>query len=112
MVTFPDDYPNSVRHFLLIGFLAMFLGAGVFFYMGAARKVNSTMHTVIFFVCAVTAWYAWNPAVALHPPLALSVPAGCISSCAAADQLPNAARTTQIGRGSVLSTRPMTTPHA
>lgn len=57
MVTFPDDYPNSVRHFLLIGFLAMFLGAGVFFYMGAARKVNSTMHTVIFFVCAVTAWY-------------------------------------------------------
>lgn len=36
----------------------MFIGAGVFFYMGATRKVNTTMHTVIFFVCAVTAWYA------------------------------------------------------
>ena len=58
VVTFPDDYPNSVRHFLLIGFLAMFIGAGVFFYMGATRKVNTTMHTVIFFVCAITAWYA------------------------------------------------------
>merc|ERR1711865_735040 len=63
VVTFPDDYPNSVRHFLLIGFLAMFIGAGVFFYMGVSRKVNTTMHTVIFFVCAVTAcsYYAnWS----------------------------------------------------
>ena len=58
MVTFPDDYPNSVRHFLLIGFLAMFIGAGVFFYMGVSRKVNTTMHTVVFFVCSVTAWYS------------------------------------------------------
>ena len=24
-VTFPDYYPNSVRHFLLIGFLGMFI---------------------------------------------------------------------------------------
>eukprot|EP00961_Rhodomonas_salina_P220496 2980991-Rhodomonas_salina.1 len=37
-VTFPDDYPNSVRHFLLIGFLGMFIGAIVFFYMGISRK--------------------------------------------------------------------------
>jgi len=63
VVTFPDDYPNSVRHFLLIGFLAMFIGAGVFFYMGVSRKVNTTMHTVVFFVCAITAisYYAnWS----------------------------------------------------
>merc|ERR1712216_927925 len=37
-VTFPDDYPNSVRHFLLIGFLGMFIGAIVFFYMGISPK--------------------------------------------------------------------------
>ena len=24
VITFPDDYPNSVRHFLLIGFLVSF----------------------------------------------------------------------------------------
>ena len=34
VVTFPDDYPNSVRHFLMIGFLGMLIGAGIFFYMG------------------------------------------------------------------------------
>merc|ERR1711990_1353867 len=63
VVTFPDDYPNSVRHFLLIGFLSMFIGAGCFFYMGVNRKVNSIMHTVVFFICAVTAcsYYAnWS----------------------------------------------------
>jgi hypothetical protein len=56
VVVFPDDYPNSVRHFLLIGFLAMFIGAGCFFYLGLTRKVNSLFHTVVFFICAVTAW--------------------------------------------------------
>ncbi len=63
-MTFPDDYPNSVRHFLLIGFLAMAIGAGVFFYMGVSRKLNTTMHTVVFFVCAVTAMCVPLPAVA------------------------------------------------
>jgi bacteriorhodopsin len=54
-VTFPDDYPNSVRHFLLIGFLGMFIGAIVFFYMGISRKVNTVMHVLTFFVAAVSA---------------------------------------------------------
>jgi hypothetical protein len=34
VVSFPDDYPNSVRHFLLIGFMGMIIGAGIFFYLG------------------------------------------------------------------------------
>ena len=54
-VTFPDDYPNSVRHFLLIGFLGMFIGAIVFFYMGISRKVNTVMHVLTFFIAAVSA---------------------------------------------------------
>jgi hypothetical protein len=52
-VTFPDDYPNSVRHFLLIGFLGMFIGAIVFFYMGISRKVNTISHVLTFFIAAV-----------------------------------------------------------
>ena len=54
-VTFPDDYPNSVRHFLLIGFLGMFIGAIVFFYMGNSRKVNTITHVLTFFIAAVAA---------------------------------------------------------
>ena len=55
VVTFPDDYPNSVRHFLLIGFLGMFIGAIVFFYMGISRKVNTISHVLTFFIAAVAA---------------------------------------------------------
>ena len=55
VVTFPDDYPNSVRHFLLIGFLGMFIGAIVFFYMGISRKVNTITHVLTFFIAAVAA---------------------------------------------------------
>ncbi len=51
----PDDYPNSVRHFLLIGFLGMFIGAIVFFYMGISRKVNTITHVLTFFIAAVAA---------------------------------------------------------
>ena len=54
-VTFPDDYPNSVRHFLLIGFLGMFIGSIVFFYMGISRKVNTVSHVLTFFIAAVLA---------------------------------------------------------
>jgi bacteriorhodopsin len=52
-VTFPDDYPNSVRHFLLIGFLGMFIGSIVFFYMGISRKVNTVSHVLTFFIAAI-----------------------------------------------------------
>ena len=44
-----------MRHFLLIGFLGMFIGAIVFFYMGISRKVNTVMHVLTFFIAAVSA---------------------------------------------------------
>jgi len=34
VVSFPDDYPNSVRHFLMVGFMGFLIGAGIFFYFG------------------------------------------------------------------------------
>ena len=34
VVSFPDDYPNSVRHFLMVGFFGMLIGAGIFLYFG------------------------------------------------------------------------------
>ena len=67
-VTFPDDYPNSVRHFLLIGFLGMFIGAIVFFYMGISRKVNTVMHVLTFFVASTlaTSFFGGYPQLAQH----------------------------------------------
>ena len=53
VVTFPDDYPNLVRSFLLIGFLGMFIGSIVFFYMGISCKVNTISHVLTFFMAAV-----------------------------------------------------------
>merc|ERR1712167_475651 len=55
-VTFPDDYPNSVRHFLLIGFLGMFIVAAVSacaYYaewagLGVEYKTTDTTPRVIF----------------------------------------------------------------
>jgi bacteriorhodopsin len=55
VVTFPDDYPNSVRHFLMIGFLGMLIGAGIFFYMGITRKVNTMTHVLVFFIAMLSA---------------------------------------------------------
>ena len=81
VVTFPDDYPNSVRHFLLIGFLAMFIGAGVFFYMGVSRKVNTTMHTVVFFVCAITAMCVPAPCPARPRPRGTRTAPRVLRSC-------------------------------
>jgi len=60
VVSFPDDYPNSVRHFLLIGFMGMLLGAGIFFYQGITRKVNTMSHVLCFFIAVLsaTSYYA------------------------------------------------------
>ena len=40
-VTFPDDYPNSVRHFLMVGFMGFLIGAGIFFYFGYSNSEAS-----------------------------------------------------------------------
>merc|ERR1712216_158124 len=60
VVSFPDDYPNSVRHFLLIGFMGMLLGAGIFFYQGITREVNTMSHVLCFFIAVLsaTSYYA------------------------------------------------------
>ena len=46
-VTFPDDYPNSVRHFLLIGFLGMFKAFEASF-VATTKKVFSLSLSVLF----------------------------------------------------------------
>ena len=40
VVSFPDDYPNSVRHFLMVGFMGFLIGAGIFFYYGYTIPVS------------------------------------------------------------------------
>jgi len=34
VVSFPADYPNSVKHFLMLGFVGMLIGSAIFFYFG------------------------------------------------------------------------------
>jgi len=63
VVSFPDDYPNSVRHFLMVGFFGMLIGAGIFLYFGISRKVNTMTHVLTFFVAVLSAcsYYAmWS----------------------------------------------------
>jgi bacteriorhodopsin len=63
IVTFPGDYPNSVRHFLLIGWAMFAIGAGVLFYVGTwslAEEKRTILHPVSFLslaFCAM-AYYA------------------------------------------------------
>eukprot|EP00960_Hanusia_phi_P074017 768137-Hanusia_phi.AAC.3 len=59
-VSFPNDYPNSVKHFLLIGSLGMFLGACVFLYLSVTRAKSSLAHTLVFLTAAIAsmAYYA------------------------------------------------------
>jgi len=54
-VTFPDDYPNSVRHFLLIGFLGNIISAGVFFFLSTAKEHKSVIGSFTWMSCAVAA---------------------------------------------------------
>ena len=53
-ITFPDDYPNSVRHWLLIGALCMMLGAGlVFIFTFVPAKTPPMANVVVFISCCV-----------------------------------------------------------
>jgi len=63
VVTFPGDYPNSVKHFLLIGWAMFGIGAGVLFYIGTwalPAEKRTSLHPVAFLVCAscALAYYA------------------------------------------------------
>lgn len=60
-VTFPDAYPNSVRHWLLIGALSMMLGAVLVFVFTFVPSRTPPMASVLVFIaCAVSmcAYYA------------------------------------------------------
>ena len=62
-VTFPDDYPNSVKHVLLIGSMAFFIGAIVFLYLSMTRKKATVAHSLLFLSSAIAAmaYYSmWN----------------------------------------------------
>lgn len=53
-VTFPDAFPNSVRHWLLIGFLGTGIGAASAFYLALGSPRELTMPSVLAsIVCAI-----------------------------------------------------------
>ena len=55
VVTFPGDYPNSVKHFMLIGWAMFGIGAGVLFYIGSwalPTEKQTSLHPIAFLVCA------------------------------------------------------------
>jgi|Transcript_19145 bacteriorhodopsin len=54
-ITFPDDYPNSVKHFLLIGAVGMMVGAGICLYLSMTRTKPSLYHSIAFIMPAISA---------------------------------------------------------
>merc|ERR1719263_316444 len=54
-VVFPDDYPNSVKHFLMLGAVGMLIGAVVFLSLNMLRSKRSTVHSVTFILATVMA---------------------------------------------------------
>ncbi|KAJ1489374.1 hypothetical protein T484DRAFT_1937304, partial [Baffinella frigidus] len=51
-VSFPDDYPNSVKHFLLLGAIGMFLGAICFLVLSNQRAKTTLSHACCFLLAA------------------------------------------------------------
>ena len=45
-VVFPDDYPNSVKHFLMLGAIGFLIGAIVFLTLNFMRVRRSLAHSV------------------------------------------------------------------
>jgi hypothetical protein len=45
-VVFPDDYPNSVKHFLMLGAIGFLIGAVVFLTLNFMRVRRSLAHSV------------------------------------------------------------------
>ena len=54
-VEFPADYPNSVRHFFLIGFLAQLLTSALFFFMSLRKGHESMPHALAWIAPAIGA---------------------------------------------------------
>jgi len=54
-VVFPDDYPNSVKHFLMLGAVGLLIGAIVFITLNFMRAKRSTAHSVTFILTTVLA---------------------------------------------------------
>eukprot|EP00960_Hanusia_phi_P075343 768408-Hanusia_phi.AAC.6 len=54
-VEFPADYPNSVRHFLLIGFLAQVLASALIFFMSLRKGHESMPHALAWLAPAIGA---------------------------------------------------------
>jgi len=54
-VEFPADYPNSVRHFFLIGFLAQLLTSALFFFMSLRKGHESMPHALAWLAPAIGA---------------------------------------------------------
>ena len=53
-ISFPDAYPNSVRHWLLIGMLSMCLGAGiVFIFTFVPAKTPPMANVLVFMILSV-----------------------------------------------------------
>jgi bacteriorhodopsin len=49
------DYPPATKHFLLIGFLGMFIGSIVFCFLSFKKKENKMQETIIFLAAAISA---------------------------------------------------------
>ena len=53
VITFPDDFPNSVKHTLLVGALGFFIATIIFVYLSFTRKKASLSHSLMFLSSAV-----------------------------------------------------------
>jgi len=49
------DYPPATKHFLLIGFLGMFIGSIVFSFLSFKKKENKMQETIMFLAAAISA---------------------------------------------------------
>jgi len=54
-VVFPDDYPNSVKHFLMLGAIGFLIGAIVFLALNFMRVRRSLAHSYTFILSTVLA---------------------------------------------------------
>mmetsp|Transcript_60511 Transcript_60511/g.143874 ORF Transcript_60511/g.143874 Transcript_60511/m.143874 type:complete len:245 (-) Transcript_60511:50-784(-) len=64
-VAFPEDFPQSVKHFLFITALGMLIGSVVFLYLGLQRSKSSLAHTAVFLAAAVSCLSYYSMATGL-----------------------------------------------
>nr|AHH02131.1 protein 104 [synthetic construct] len=63
------EYTTSTRHFLLIGFLAMFVASVVFCYLGMKKKKDNIPETLVFIITSVAAgsyYIMWSGYAVAH----------------------------------------------